>query len=314
MIECGIHNNKVEFMFDNKYENVNVRIKIDGYENYLLNNNYEEVFDGVRYFYMVPSPILKFCKNKLILLYTINGTQREIKIKDKVNDFNISLISNSCVGWRTYEKFNMKYTSPTIGNLILDDLKYLKFCEMYDFYSKIDFTFGEIRNNEEFNKQYGRYRCKDYKYPVSHHSDIDIHWIHNKKEKLKINENGTWLLSHDGDISELHFYNKWKERELRGRGKEQIFLWSASELFNSHGKHERKVIVDRFKSLKGKSIFLTEIKDEEFEDENHIVKYVKEWEGLNQLQIGEAGDIGTKWNDQMYSSDIFKQIIESKFL
>lgn len=311
MIDCKLINERVYYNFDGGYKNVTIQIKIDGVDNYLNNQTYEEVFENVNYYFEIPARIFKFCKNNIIFVCIIDGVAYEYRPKPTENNFNISIISNSCVGWRTYERLNMKYTSPTIGNLILDDLKYLKFCEMYDFYSKVDFTFGDIRDNEKYFNQYGKYYFKDWKYPISHHSDIDIHWIHNHTDEMIIHEDGGWTLRPDKEISELHFYNKWKERELRGRGKEQIFLWSASEFYNSHGKHERKVIVDRFKSLKGKSIFLTEIKDEEFEDENHIVKYIEEWEGLNQLQVGREG---AEWNDQILNGLIFKEIIESKFL
>ena len=96
------------------------------------------------------------------------------------------------------------------------------------------------------------------------------------------------------------------------KNNEKICLWSSSEMFNSHGNWERKQIIDRFKSLPVRSIFLTEKKEEEFEDDLHVVKYIEKWEGNRQDDREYTGVL--KWNDQLENAMEFYKIIKNKFL
>jgi hypothetical protein len=149
-------------------------------------------------------------------------------------------------------------------------------------------------------------------YPISHHLDVEIHWIHTKSKEL-IFKNGVYHFRDLSDRTPLEDYkNKWERRSQRAKNKEKIFLWSASEMFNIHGNWKRKQLIDRFKSLSHRSIFLTERPEEEFEDENHIVKFIPEWRDNNQFQRDSSG--GILWNNQEDNSEIMYNIIQEKFL
>jgi hypothetical protein len=81
-------------------------------------------------------------------------------------------------------------------------------------------------------------------------------------------------------------------------------------MFNIHGNWKRKQLIDRFKTLPNRSIFLTERPEEEFEDEFHIIKYIPEWQNFNHFQRDPSG--GTLWNNQGVNADIMYNIIKEK--
>ena len=60
-------------------------------------------------------------------------------------------------------------------------------------------------------------------------------------------------------------------------------------MYNLHGRWKRKNLLERFKNLPHPSIFLTERKEEEYEDDLHIVKFIPEWENNNQVERDSGG-------------------------
>ena len=89
-------------------------------------------------------------------------------------------------------------------------------------------------------------------------------------------------------------------------------LVNIEEVVNKSGYFCDQQIINRFKQIPSRSIFLTERKNEEFEDDLHIVKYVPEWEGNNQEQRDGFG--GLSWNNQQNNAQRFFDIIKNKFL
>ena len=308
---------KITFRPEKRIENVTLTVEDNKITGTVYQIHFSEMIPEVNYFIQISTVIVPLLRDSTLTIR--NGEMRysqSIKFPSKdIGDF--SIIGNSCLCWRTYERFNIPYNSPTIGNLILDDNEYLRFCEHIDTYLNTKPYLDDTKGNDKFKNITGVRRINEVDtdvekgYPITHHLDVEVHWIHSKERIINFNE-GRYFESHGDTIPKEEFIEKWERRVERGRNTEKIFIWSSSEFFNMHGKWERKQIIERFKNLPGKSIFLTELKEEEYEDENHIVKFVPEWGNNNQTERDEKG--GLLWNDQLKNSKIIYDIIVEKFL
>lgn len=151
---------------------------------------------------------------------------------------NYSYISNSCSAIVLYRYFNKVYDQPFIGSLFVNDEQYVKFCENFDHYIKVEPRFGLPTCTSTWAQQNisGWYREYSVKkpYPVMYLDDIEIHWLH--------------------EHSEQELLKKYKRR--RDRLQTPFFFWSISEMFNDHTSHEQKELISRFNRVKN-SIFLT---------------------------------------------------------
>ena len=169
----------------------------------------------------------------------------------------ICFVSNSCSTIEVYIQLNnivnlniFEYPSPFIGHLFLDDISYLRFVKNYDYYIKIDPIF--IIPEKRYNWKDG-----DIKYPVMKLDDIEIHWIHDDSSKLVM--------------------KKWVGRLSKSKNLDKIFLWSASEMLQKHSVEDRKKMIDEFMSIKYPSIFLTDRKEDEYNEKNHICRFIESW-------------------------------------
>jgi uncharacterized protein (DUF1919 family) len=311
---------EIYFSVNSILNNVEFVIKDKNFDGFVFSSNFIELKPDVNYYVCINSAIVPHLKKSYIVITDDNSNIYNIDFEFPSETLgNFSLIGNSCVVWRTYEMFNNHYNSPTIGNLILDDEEFVKFCENLEFYLNSEINFGESKGNYNFKKQTGSNRIIDLEnnipndYPISHHFDVEVHWIHTRNRILLFN-NGTFFFKelNEDRIPENELYDKWERRADRSKLSDKICLWSSSEMFNIHGDWARKNLIDRFKSLPCRSIFLTERKSESFEDDLHIVKYIDDWEGFHQLQRNKTG--GLTWNDQQKNGKIFYDIINEKFL
>lgn len=212
---------------------------------------------------------------------------------------NLSIISNSCIGWLVYyvsestkDPFFIDYKNPFISSLILDDEQYIRLCENYDYYISLEPRFSEPIN-DKWKKLTGDKRYKHHQvssdYPVMFLGDIEIHWIH--------------------EIHEDSLMKKFKGRIESGKNCERIFLWCEPEIFNIHNDDERRYLVDRFNKINGKTIFLTNRKeDESFNNKNHIVKFIEEWDGKSGQDRNKS--FVSNWYIQRETAEIFKNIIQ----
>lgn len=308
-----VEETNIFFSVNKEYYNVTIIIKDDNFEGVIYQNFFNELKTNITYFISLSSIIIPHLKSPYIefegIKFRFNFPYTDLK--------NYSLIGNSCLCWRTYEKFNVPYNSPTIGNLILDDFEYLRFCEHIESFLSAPITFNITKGNEKFKEITGVRLLNEVddkvieNYPISHHYDVEIHWIHAKERFITFND-GVYKENFGNIIPYKDFENKWIRRTIRGQNTEKICLWSSSEFFNIHGTWRRKQIVERFKNLPNRSVLLTELKEEEYEDEFHIVKYIPEWEGRHQMERNNVG--GTLWNDQLKNAEIMYNIIKQKFL
>ena len=314
-------NNNIHFRFNVDIESCKVSIKCDNFDNPVFISNYDNVNIQTNFFISINSEIVPQLNNPYIELeYEGNKYKEEFKF-NSTDLKGYSLISNSCLGWRVYEKLNSPYNSPLIGNLILNDEKYIRMCEHIESYLDAEITFGDIRTNEDFKNITGSDRAINANftnmdnYPVSHHLDIDIHWIHSRRRILEFKNDGTYIF-HENEQNDLipldEFKQRWDRRVERSKETKKIYLWSASEMYNLHGNWKRKNLIERFKNLPNPSIFLTERKEEEYEDDLHVIKYISDWENNNQIERDHGG--GIIWGEQKYTSSHIVDILKQKFL
>lgn len=310
---------KIVFNTNETISDVEFTIKDNNFKGDIYKAKFNTLSKGSSYFVIVTLQVVGYLRNPYIKI-NYNGLEYTERFEFPINTLkNFSLIGNSCVAWRTYQAFNSEYTSPTIGNLVLDDTEYLRFCEHIDTYCNSDVFLGETKGNKNFKNQTGNSRFINYEanvpndYPITHHLDVEFHWIHTRDKKLSFSEgNYNFVENLEDRIDNFRFIENWKRRVKRLKNTEKICLWSSSEMYNSHGNWERKQIIDRFKTLPVRSIFLTEKKEEEFEDDMHIVKYIEKWEGNRQDDRDYTGTI--KWNNQLDNAMEFYKIIKNKFM
>jgi uncharacterized protein (DUF1919 family) len=311
---------RINFSVNRETTDVKFTVMDDNFEGEILKINFERLEPGPIYYVVVEPAVASYLENTYIKVTDsdLNEHKEYFKFPSGLLG-NYSLIGNSCVAWKTYQIFRSAYTSPTIGNLILDDEEYVRFCEHIDTYLDSEMTMGDSKGNINFKKQTGNIRVVDpiehtpLDYPISHHLDIEIHWIHTRPRTLIFEKGGYRFVEKIGDrIEDNVFIEKWRRRSDRIKSTEKICLWSASEMFNAHGEWERKQLIDRFKKIPSRSIFLTEREEEEFEDDLHIIKYVPEWKNNHQGQRSGWGNV--IWNNQVENSKRFYNIIKNKFL
>jgi hypothetical protein len=311
---------RVEFSVNHQLFDVDFCILDDDFEGKIYTTKFGRLDTGIIYFVVVNSMVVPYLSKPYIKMLDSENREHIARFGFPSNLLgNYSLIGSTCVAWRTYETFNSTYNSPTIGHLILDDEMYVRFCEHIDSYLEADVILGESKGNINYRNQTGSSRVVKPiahippDYPITHHLDVEIHWIHTRPRKLTFNDGGfTFEELFDVRVNEQEYVEKWKRRAERCKKTEKICLWSTSELFNAHGEWQRKQLVDRFKKTKSRSILLTERKSESFEDDLHIVKYIPDWENFHQGMRDEWG--GVLWNNQSENGNIFHQIIKEKFL
>lgn len=96
--------------------------------------------------------------------------------RQKLVNTDFSIISNNCWGGLIYQKFGLRYTSPTVGLFILDE-DYLKFVESLDYYLEQSLVFIDPRTSIHHDYLY-REHNKEITYPVARLDDIEVFFMH----------------------------------------------------------------------------------------------------------------------------------------
>ncbi len=94
----------------------------------------------------------------------------------KLRYTDFSIISNNCWGGLIYQKFGLRYTSPTIGLFFFDE-DYLKFVERLDHYLSVPLSFIDPRDSVHYDYLYGEHN-QDISYPVARLGDIEVFFMH----------------------------------------------------------------------------------------------------------------------------------------
>jgi uncharacterized protein (DUF1919 family) len=206
-----------------------------------------------------------------------------------------TIVSNSCVSMFTYREFYpdkhiafIEYTSPFISSWFPDDEQYIKFCENYDYYTSLEPRLGDPLNLawEKHNKNKKQPGSSSPHYSVMHLGDVEVHWIYNDLRNLD---------------SKLLLTRYQKRLEI-SKSYEPIFLWCYHEMYNTDSESEKEKLIQRFNNIGRKTIFLTNIREQEQYNENTIVRFIPDWEGRRK------GDY-----NQSMTGKLFKDEIISKF-
>jgi len=207
-----------------------------------------------------------------------------------------TIVSNSCSSMYVYNYFFeqnkhpafIDYTNPFISTWIPDDEQYVKFCENYDYYISIEPRFGEPINTKWSIEHNGNTRQTGHLpyYPVMFLDDIEIHWAHDRTNNDKKLQKDKLVLT------------KYNERLNTSMLYEPIFLWCYHEMYNTHTDEERKKLIQRFNNIERKTIFFTNIREEEQYNENTIVKFISLWEK------SRKGDYIQKATGEMFKNEI----------
>lgn len=180
--------------------------------------------------------------------------------KLKVRDFTI--ISNNCWGSFTYQKFGLKYLSPTVGLYILGH-DFVKLCSDWKNYFSKELTFIPWNESSRY------YALKDITpYPVAKLGDIEIYFMHyHSEEEAK---------------------SKWERRIKRINTEHMLFKLSQREGCS-------KADVEQFMSLPLRhklcfaydevagTIHVPELREVEGDEYPVVSKYVNDISILNEL-------------------------------
>jgi uncharacterized protein (DUF1919 family) len=99
--------------------------------------------------------------------------------KIKYTDFTI--ISNNCWSGLIYQKFGIRYATPTIGLFFMDE-DYIKFISNLDYYLSLPLNFIKPRETKYYNHLFAE-KHQEITYPIARLGDIEIFFMHYHSEK-----------------------------------------------------------------------------------------------------------------------------------
>lgn len=121
--------------------------------------------------------MLQKIKNAIIKIKT---KYRCFLERRKLNNKNFCIISNNCWGGFIYQKFGIKYNTPTIG-LFIYEKDYVKFCTNLKYYLSLPLKFIETKESKYFAKVTNN-GLKEISYPIAKLDDIEVFFMHYKSE------------------------------------------------------------------------------------------------------------------------------------
>lgn len=106
------------------------------------------------------------------------GKKKRIEYLFFLKNKSFTIISNNCFGGWIYQKYKIKYNSPTVGMFILAD-DYIKFIKNLRYYINCPLHFidpDDAHNVSWLENNVEKFR----KYPIARIDDVDIHFLHAK--------------------------------------------------------------------------------------------------------------------------------------
>lgn len=119
--------------------------------------------------------LVRKCKNAIIKL---NKSVECWKNRRKLKNTDFTIISNNCWGGFIYQKYGLKYQSPTIGLFFVGN-DYIKFCGNLQYYINQPLKFIPF----ESSKNYELIKKTETTYPVGKLDDIEIYFMHYDSEE-----------------------------------------------------------------------------------------------------------------------------------
>ena len=108
-------------------------------------------------------PIWHLIKNKLKF-------HRRLRLNNK----DVSILANSCVGGFVYDYFGLPYNSPTVG-LLIEDCDFVRFISDIEKYKSMDLQF--INPSDSKHRMLYENHPK-WGWPIAMLDDIEIHFMH----------------------------------------------------------------------------------------------------------------------------------------
>lgn len=100
------------------------------------------------------------------------------KNRRKLKNTDFTIISNNCWGGFVYQKYGLKYQSPTIGLFFIGN-DYIKFCANLKYYINQPLKFISFKSSQN----YELIKKSEIEYPVAKLDDIEIYFMHYDSEE-----------------------------------------------------------------------------------------------------------------------------------
>ena len=208
---------------------------------------------------------MKFIKELIKKIYapfkiTMSYIRRTIFLKN--TDF--SIISNNCWGGRVYQRYNLKYSSPTIGLYFMAE-DYIKFLKNLKYYLNKDLNIININESKHKNTLLKR----NYNGIIGKIDDIEIMFLHyrtpneaidkwnRRKERInwdnlivKFNDQNNCKYEHIMEFDKLKFKNKicFSSKDYK-KIKSNIFMSEYKNheyVKNDVTKYKKYIKIDKF--------------------------------------------------------------------
>ena len=100
--------------------------------------------------------------------------------RKKLHNKNFCIISNNCWGGFIYQKFGLKYNTPTVG-LFIHENDFVKFCANLEHYLSLPLEFIDPKASKNYEiTSWGG--TKPINFPIAKLDDIEIVFMHYKSE------------------------------------------------------------------------------------------------------------------------------------
>ena len=194
-----------------------------------------------------------------------------IKVKNKIeviiNRSNLknkefTIISNNCWGGMVYQKFGLKYNTPTIGLFFIGE-DYIKFCSRLEYYTSIELEFINFNDSKNYDLI-----KEQSEYPIAKLDDIEVYFMHYRSiEEAREKWNRR--------CERINFKNiLFKISQREGYTKEFILQFSnlpwKNKIVFSYDYIDNAIIVPELKELKGDEMSIID----------NLVDYVELLNGL----------------------------------
>ena len=170
----------------------------------------------------------------------------QLKLKNK----SFTIISNNCWAGFIYQKYGLRYNTPTIGCFFIGS-DYVKFCKNLKYYLNKELTFITF----ESSKNYELIKGSPNHYPIGLLDDIEIYFMHysSEKEALEKWRRRTKRINYDNIL--------YKMSEREGYTKEDVIeflnLPYKYKVCFSHSIVPNSIVISDLKDYIGDEITLT---------------------------------------------------------
>ena len=182
--------------------------------------------------------------------------------RSKLKNKEFTIISNNCWGGMVYQKFGLKYNTPTIGLFFIGE-DYIKFCSRLEYYTSIELEFINFNDSKNYDLI-----KEQSEYPIAKLDDIEVYFMHYRSiEEAREKWNRR--------CERINFKNiLFKISQREGYTKEFILQFSnlpwKNKIVFSYDYIDNAIIVPELKELKGDEMSIID----------NLVDYVELLNGL----------------------------------